>query len=169
MLAIHEEHQKQGPQSVRCAVITVSDTRTLETDSGGQTVIHHLTAAGHQVIAREIIPDDPARMKPLLLALQARDDIDAILMTGGTGISSRDQTFETVSALLTKPLPGYGEIFRMLSYQDIGPAAILSRAIGGLLGRKILLTMPGSPAAVKLAMEKIIVPQLPHLMREASR
>ncbi|MCE9527298.1 MAG: hypothetical protein K8R36_14725, partial [Planctomycetales bacterium] len=87
----------------------------------------------------------------------------------GTGISSRDQTYETVSALLTKPLPGYGEIFRILSYQEIGPAAILSRAVGGLLGQKVLLTMPGSPAAVKLAMEKIIVPQLPHLMREARR
>ena len=101
--------------------------------------------------------------------MQSRDDLDAILMTGGTGISSRDQTFETVSALLTKPLPGYGELFRMLSYQEIGPAAILSRAVGGLLGHKVLLTMPGSPAAVKLAMEKIIVPQLPHLMREARR
>ncbi len=169
MPAIHEEHQQQGPPSVRCAVITVSDTRTLETDTGGQTVIHHLTAAEHEVVVREIIPDDPARMKPLLLELQARDDLDAILMTGGTGITSRDQTYETVSALLTKPLPGYGEIFRMLSYQEIGPAAILSRAIGGLLGRKVLLTMPGSPAAVRLAMEKIIVPQLPHLMREAKR
>lgn len=169
MPAIHEQHQQQGPQSIRCAVITVSDTRTLETDTGGQAVIHHLTAAGHQIAAREIIPDDPARMQPLLLSLQTRDDIDAILMTGGTGISSRDMTYETVSALLTKPLPGYGEIFRMLSYQEIGPAAILSRAIGGLLGRKVLLTMPGSPAAVKLAMEKIIIPQLPHLLREARR
>jgi len=169
MPAIHEEHQKQGPQQIRCAVITVSDTRTLENDTGGQTVIHHLSAAGHEIVAREIIPDDPAQMKPILQSLQPSDDVDAILMTGGTGISSRDQTYETVSALLTKPLPGYGEIFRMLSFQDIGPAAILSRAVGGLLGRKVLLTMPGSPAAVKLAMEKIIVPQLPHLMREARR
>lgn len=163
------EHRATSPQRIRCAVITVSDTRTLETDTGGQAVIHHLTAAGHQIAVREIIPDDPARMQPLLLSLQSRDDLDAILMTGGTGISSRDQTFETVSALLTKPLPGYGELFRMLSYQEIGPAAILSRAVGGLLGRKVLLTMPGSPAAVKLAMEKIIVPQLPHLLREARR
>ena len=168
-MPIHEEHQAQGPQSIRCAVITVSDTRTLETDTGGKSVIDHLAAAGHKVAAREIIPDDPARMKPLLQSLQTRDDVDAILMTGGTGITSRDMTYETVSSLLTKPLPGYGEIFRMLSYQDIGPAAILSRAIGGLLGRKVLLTMPGSPAAVKLAMEKIIIPQLPHLMREARR
>ena len=169
MVPIHQEHEQQSPQHVRCAVITVSDTRTLETDTGGQTVIHHLTAAGHQVVAREIIPDDPAKMKPLLLSLQSRDDIDAILMTGGTGITSRDLTYETVSSLFTKPLPGYGEIFRMLSFQEIGPAAILSRATGGLMGHKILLTMPGSPAAVRLAMEKIIVPELPHLVREARR
>src|SRR5882672_5388323 len=169
MPATHEEHQAQGPQSVRCAVITVSDTRTLATGTGGGAVIEHLTAAGHSVVCREIIPDDPARMRPLLELLRQRDDVDVILMTGGTGITSRDQTYETVSSLLDKPLPGYGEIFRMLSFQEIGPAAILSRALGGLLGRKVLLTMPGSPAAVRLAMEKIIVPQLPHLLREARR
>jgi molybdenum cofactor biosynthesis protein B len=169
MTATHMEHKAQGPQSVRCAVITVSDSRTLETDTGGKAVIDHLTAAGHSVVQREIIPDDPARMRPLLEALGERDDVDAILMTGGTGVTSRDQTFETVTSLLTKPLPGYGEVFRMLSYQDIGPAAILSRATGGLLGRKVLLTMPGSPAAVRLAMEKVIVPELPHLVREARR
>ena len=169
MPAIHEQHQAQGPPSARCAVITVSDTRTLDTDTGGQAVIDHLATAGHLVVAREIIPDEPSRMAPLLLALRARDDVDVILLTGGTGISSRDQTYETVSSLLDKPLPGYGEIFRMLSYHEIGPAAILSRAVGGLAGRKVLLTMPGSPAAVRLAMEKIIIPQLPHLLREARR
>jgi len=169
MTATHVEHKAQGPAAVRCAVITVSDSRTLETDMGGQTVIVHLTGAGHTVGHREIIPDDPERMRPLLESLRERDDLDAILMTGGTGVTSRDQTFETVTALLDKPLPGYGEVFRMLSYQDIGPAAILSRATGGLLGRKVLLTMPGSPAAVRLAMEKIIVPELPHLVREARR
>jgi len=169
MPATHEEHQTQGPPSARCAVITVSDTRTLQTDTGGQSVIDHLVAAGHSIIAREIIPDEPARMWALIQALQQRDDVDVILMTGGTGITSRDQTYETISGLLDKPLPGYGEIFRMLSYHDIGPAAILSRALGGLVGRKVLLTMPGSPAAVRLAMEKIIVPQLPHLLREARR
>ncbi len=169
MTAPHKQHEAQGPSSVRCAVITVSDSRTLETDTGGKAVMDHLTAAGHSVVCREIVPDEPSRMKPLLLSLRERDDVDVILMTGGTGITSRDQTFETVSGLLDKSLPGYGEIFRMLSYQDIGPAAILSRAIGGLMGRKVLLTMPGSPAAVRLAMEKIIVPQIPHLMREARR
>jgi molybdenum cofactor biosynthesis protein B len=169
MTATHQEHKAQGPQSVRCAVITVSDTRTLDTDTGGQTVVVALTAAGHWVVAREIIPDDPARVRPLLESLRGRDDVDAILMTGGTGITSRDQTYETVSSLLDKPLPGFGEVFRMLSFQEIGPAAILSRAVGGLIGRKVLLTMPGSPAAVRLAMEKIIVPELPHLVREARR
>jgi molybdenum cofactor biosynthesis protein B len=169
MTATHVEHKAQGPTSVRCAVITVSDSRTLETDTGGKAVIDHLTAAGHSVVHREIVPDDPARMRPLLEVLRERDDLDAILMTGGTGVTSRDQTYETVTSLLTKPLPGYGEVFRMLSYQEIGPAAILSRATGGLLGNKVLLTMPGSPAAVRLAMEKIIVPELPHLVREARR
>ncbi|MDX1948107.1 MAG: molybdenum cofactor biosynthesis protein B [Pirellulaceae bacterium] len=169
MTPIHQEHTAQGPATLRCAVITVSDTRTLETDTGGQGVITRLIAAGHAVVAREIIPDEPARMTPLLIALRDRDDVDAILLTGGTGVSSRDQTYETVSSLLTKPLPGYGELFRMLSYQEIGPAAILSRAVGGLLGRKVVLTMPGSPAAVRLAMEQIIVPQLSHLVREARR
>lgn len=150
-------------------MITVSDTRTLENDAGGQGVVDRLLAAGHAVIAREIIPDEPARMRPLLDALAGRADLDAILMTGGTGITSRDQTFETVSSLLNKPLPGYGELFRMLSYQQIGPAAILSRAVGGLLRGTVVLTMPGSPAAVELAMEKIILPELGHLVREARR
>ena len=169
MAATHKEHESQGPQSARCAVITVSDTRTLENDTGGQTVIDHLQAASHTIAHREIIPDEPTRMRLLLESLRQREDVDVILLTGGTGISSRDQTYETVSGVLDKALPGYGELFRMLSYQEIGPAAILSRAVGGLLGRKVLLTMPGSPAAVRLAMEKIIVPQIPHLMREARR
>jgi molybdenum cofactor biosynthesis protein B len=108
-------------------------------------------------------------MRPLLESLRQRDDVDVILLTGGTGIASRDQTYESVSSLLDKPLPGYGELFRMLSYQEIGPAAMLSRAVGGLLGRKVLFTMPGSPAGVRLAMEKLIVPQIPHLLREARR
>jgi molybdenum cofactor biosynthesis protein B len=169
MPATHEEHKAQGPPSIRCAVITVSDTRTLETDTGGKAAIDYLTAAGHTVVAREIIPDEPARMRPLVESLRDRADVDAILLTGGTGVTSRDQTFETISKLLDKPLPGYGEVFRMLSFQEIGPAAILSRAVGGLCGRKVLLTMPGSPAAVRLAMEKIIVPELRHLVREAQR
>jgi molybdopterin adenylyltransferase len=163
------EHKAHAPAVVRCVVITVSDTRTIETDSGGQEVITQLQTAGHVVIERQIIPDDPARLRPLLESLRDRDDVDAVLLTGGTGITSRDLTYETVTSLLTKPLPGYGELFRMLSYAEIGSATMLSRATGGLLGRKVLLTMPGSPAAVRLAMAKIIVPELAHLVREARR
>lgn len=164
-----QEHRAQSPSGLRCAVITVSDTRTLETDTGGQGVVDRLTVAGHAVVDRQIVPDDPQRLRPLLLGLASRDDLDAILLTGGTGIASRDLTFETVSALLVKPLPGYGELFRMLSYQQIGAAAMLSRAVGGIVGGKVVLTMPGSPAAVQLAMDHLIVPELGHLVREARR
>ena len=163
------EHRASSPQGLSCAVVTVSDTRTLATDTGGQGVFDRLLAAGHLVIAREIIPDEPERMRALLNEYCRRTEIAAILMTGGTGLSSRDQTFETVSSLLTRPLPGYGELFRMLSFAEIGPAAMLSRAVGGLIGTTVVLTMPGSPAAVRLAMEKIILPELGHLVREARR
>jgi molybdopterin adenylyltransferase len=163
------QHRSQSPKSIRCAVITVSDTRTLETDRGGQLVAQMMEAAGHAVAAREIVPDDPARIGPLIERLANPAEIDAILITGGTGITARDQTFETVSGLLDKTMPGYGELFRMLSYEDIGPAAMLSRAIGGVIDEVILLTMPGSMAAVQLAMEKLIVPEIGHLVYEARK
>jgi molybdenum cofactor biosynthesis protein B len=163
------EHKADAPETTRCAVITVSDTRTLETDTGGAEVARFLEEAGHQVVQRAIVPDEPGRMQPLLELLRDDDEIDAVLMTGGTGISSRDQTFETVTGLLTKPLPGYGELFRILSYEEIGAAAMLSRATGGLMERTLLLTMPGSRAAVRLAMKKVILPELNHLVREARR
>jgi molybdopterin adenylyltransferase len=149
--------------------VTVSDTRTLETDRGGQLIVEMLTVAGHEVTSREIVPDDPAKIGPLLTRLADPAATDAVLITGGTGIAHRDQTFETVAALLTKTMPGYGELFRMLSYEDIGPAAMLSRAIGGVRDQVIVLTMPGSVAAVKLAMEKLIVPEIGHLVLEARK
>jgi len=169
MSQVASQHRDSAPQTVRCAVITVSDTRTLDDDRGGSTIVEMLAAAGHLVVDRQIIRDEPEAMRRLLGQLCARPDVDATLMTGGTGISSRDQTFETVSGLLTKPLPGYGELFRMLSFQEIGPAAMLSRTVGGLIGQTVVLTMPGSPAAVRLAMEKVILPELAHLVREARR
>ena len=164
-----QEHKSTSPKTIRCAVITVSDTRTIENDTGGAQVIEQLERAGHTIVRREIIRDEPTAMRQLLEQMRHHAELDAILMTGGTGITSRDQTYETVTSMLSKPLPGYGELFRMLSYQDIGPAAMLSRATGGLLGNKVLLTMPGSPAAVALAMEKLILPELGHLVREARR
>jgi molybdenum cofactor biosynthesis protein B len=169
MSHVPDQHRKEAPPIVRCAVVTVSDTRTLETDTGGQTIVDLLARAGHEVVERQIVPDEPDAIRPLLTALRDRDDVDAVLVTGGTGIGSRDLTFETVAGLLDKPLPGYGELFRMLSYDQIGAAAMLSRAVGGLIGRTVLLTMPGSRAAVRLAMEKLILPELGHLVREARR
>lgn len=169
MSQVSAEHRSSAPEQVVCAVVTVSDTRTAKTDTGGQTVCDLLIAAGFEVAAREIIPDEPSVMRPLVEKFAADAHIDAVLLTGGTGVSSRDQTFETVTALVTRPLPGYGELFRMLSFQEIGPAAMLSRATGGLIGHTVVLTMPGSPAAVRLAMERIIIPELRHLVREARR
>jgi molybdenum cofactor biosynthesis protein B len=163
------EHRQSSPKLVRCAVLTISDTRTLETDTGGQTVIENLQSAGHEVVDRRIVPDEPMRLRPVVDQWAADPQIDAILLTGGTGIGSRDLTYETISGMFTKPLPGYGELFRMLSFQEIGAAAMLSRATGGLIGRTVVLTMPGSPAAVKLAMSRLIVPELGHLVREAQR
>lgn len=169
MSQVPDQHRREAPKRVNSAVITVSDTRTLETDTGGRTAVDLLTEAGHPVLRREIIPDHPPRMRELLIELRDGGQVDVILMTGGTGLGSRDQTFETVSGLLDKTLPGYGELFRMLSFQQIGPAAMLSRATGGLIGHTVVLTMPGSRAAVRLAMEKIILPELGHLVREAKR
>jgi molybdenum cofactor biosynthesis protein B len=163
------QHRCESPKSVRCAVVTVSDTRTLETDRGGQLVEEMLIAGGHKLASRDVVPDDPEKIRPLLERLANPAEIDAILLTGGTGIAARDRTFETVSAMLDKTMPGYGELFRMLSYEDIGPAAILSRAVGGVVNNVVLLTMPGSTAAVKLAMEKLIVPEVGHLVYEARK
>jgi molybdenum cofactor biosynthesis protein B len=160
-------HRRSAPRRVRCVVITVSDSRTAATDLGGATVVELLSAAGHEVIAKEIVADEPAEIRQQITRWQSA--VDVILLTGGTGIGRRDQTYETVTDLLTRSLPGYGELFRALSFQQIGPAAMLSRATGGLVGTTVLLTMPGSPAAVRLALEQIILPEIGHLVAEATK
>ncbi len=119
------------------------------------------------MIAKEIVADEPAEIRQQVTRWQSA--VDVILLTGGTGIGRRDQTYETVTDLLTRSLPGYGELFRALSFQQIGPAAMLSRATGGLVGTTVLLTMPGSPAAVRLALEQIILPEIGHLVAEATK
>lgn len=164
-----EQHRQDAPDTVTCAVITVSDTRTLATDRGGATVVEMLEGAGHKVVARTILPDDPAELTTAIQQYAEAEEIAAVLLTGGTGISPRDQTPEAVGGLLTKELPGYGELLRTLSYEEIGAAAMLSRALGGLIERTVVLTMPGSTAAVRLAMEKLILPELAHLVREATK
>lgn len=167
MSQIAEEHRAGGPQKLRIAIMTITDTRTVETDTSGALIARLAEGAGHIVVDRSIVPDEPDRMRPLLESYRDRGDVHAALLTGGTGISPRDQTYETVSALLTRPMPGYGELFRMLSYAEIGPACLLSRALGGLLGDLVVLVMPGSRAGVELAMTRIILPELPHIVQQA--
>jgi molybdenum cofactor biosynthesis protein B len=156
-------------QSARFAVLTVSDTRTLETDTGGNAIAEALTGAGHRLVDRALVRDEPAEIDARLRSWLVGGGLDVIVTTGGTGISSRDTTIEIVERVLTKPLPGFGELFRYLSYPEVGSAALLSRATGGLAGETLLFSLPGSPAAVRLALEKLLVPELPHLIWERRR
>ena len=155
--------------TVRCFVLTISDTRTRETDTGGAAIVDMLREAGHEVTGRDLVPDDPARVRELLLTQLDDPTVQVVITTGGTGITSRDRTYEVVDALLEKRLDGFGELFRMLSYEEIGSAAMLSRACAGTARGRIVFTLPGSLNAVKLAMAKLIVPELGHLVRELSR
>ena len=165
----HVEHKARAPQSVGCHVMTISDTRTEETDSSGRAIAELLRGAGHRVVGRTIVKDDPELVRGAIERMLATPDAQVIITTGGTGISSRDSTYEAVSALLQKRLDGFGELFRMLSYEQIGSAALLSRACAGLVAGRIVVSLPGSEAAVRLAMEKLLIPELGHLVREASR
>ena len=150
-------------------MLTISDTRTPETDTGGATLVSLLEAHGHQVVSRGLVPDEESRVQAWIQGHRSRDDVDAILATGGTGIAKRDHTYEAIEKLFDKPIPGFGELFRMLSYQEIGAAAMLSRACAGVSQCRVLIALPGSVNAVRLAMEKLILPELGHLVREARR
>jgi molybdenum cofactor biosynthesis protein B len=156
------EHREKSVASVPCAVVTVSDTRTLDTDKSGAMISDSLIAAGHSVYSRDVEKDDPPALRSLLEKLRDNPDCSAVLITGGTGLSPRDGTYEVVVALLDKRLDGFGELFRTLSFDEIGPAAMLSRAVAGVMGRTVVFSMPGSPGAVKLAMERLILPVLGH-------
>ncbi|WP_411346185.1 molybdenum cofactor biosynthesis protein B [Paenibacillus sp. WLX1005] len=162
-----DQHRAEAPDIVRCMVLTVSDTRTVETDTGGQLIQSLLREHGHEVVDYQIVRDDYNQIRELLHDHAERAEVDAILLTGGTGIAPRDVTYEAVQSLLNKELPGFGEIFRYLSFaEDIGTAAILSRAIAGTIGATAIFSMPGSRGAVKLAMERIILPEIGHVIRE---
>jgi len=152
---------------VPTAVITVSDTRTSETDSGGDRVAELLEAAGHPVVSRQIVPDDPQRIAGALRAHLESEVARAVILTGGTGVAPRDVTPEAVEPLLERVVPGFGELYRALSYQDIGSAALLSRALAGLAGGRVVFVLPGSRGAVTLGMEKLILPEIGHLAAEA--
>ena len=165
----HLAHKARAPQSVRCFVLTISDTRTDATDTGGRAIRELLEAAGHQVIGRAIVTDDQDLVRQTIDRQLADPAVQVIITTGGTGITSRDRTYEAVAGLIEKRLDGFGELFRMLSYQQIGPAAMLSRACAGLAAGRIVVALPGSEAAVRLAMERLLIPEIGHLVEEANR
>jgi len=148
------------------ALLTVSDSRTAENDRSGALMRRRLEDAGHRILEQRILPDDPGPVRELVNQWLAREDCDGLLVSGGTGISRRDRTFEALSGLLDKQLDGFGELFRMLSFETVGSAAILSRAIGGVARGKLLFSLPGSPAAVELALDRLIIPELAHLLTE---
>jgi molybdenum cofactor biosynthesis protein B len=163
------EHRATAPRSVGCWVLTISDTKTPETDTSGALIRQLLLDAGHEVVGSTIVRDEPKDVQRVIREACATDAVRAVIATGGTGITSRDSTYEAIEALLDKRLPGFGELFRMLSYQEVGAAAMLSRAQLGIHARRIIVSLPGSPNACRLALEKLLIPELPHLIREVSR
>ena len=167
--ATPREHKAHAPRSVGCWVVTISDTKTPETDTSGALIRELLSAAGHHVVGATIVRDEPAEVQRVVREAGKDERVQAVILTGGTGITSRDSTFEAIEALLDKRLPGFGELFRMLSYQEIGAAAMLSRAQLGIHARRIVVSLPGSPQACRLALDKLLIPELSHLVREVSR
>ena len=163
------DHRAQAPAHVACFVLTMSDTRTLATETSGRAIAELLEGAGHRVTGRTLVRDDPAEVTRVIRDEIARGDARVIITTGGTGISRRDSTYEAVTALLDKRLDGFGELFRVLSFEDIGPAAMLSRATAGIAGGCAIFMLPGSEAAVVLAMERLILPELGHVARELTK
>jgi molybdopterin adenylyltransferase len=164
-----EHREKAGHGAVTLAIVTVSDTRTPETDVNRQYIERRMTELGHVVAAYRLIKDEPDQVAAALDELAALPDVRIILFNGGTGISPRDTTYDVISRLLEKTLPGFGELFRMVSYQEVGAAAMLSRATAGVYKRTLVFSMPGSPNAVEVALEKLILPELNHLAWEVVR
>ena len=162
-------HRRAAPSAVACAVVTVSDTRTLETDTGGALVAELLEAAGHAIVDRAIVPDEPREIRAAMERTTGKVACRAVILTGGTGVAPRDVTPDTVEPLLDRVIPGFGELFRMLSFEEIGSAALLSRALAGLRAGRVVFVIPGSRGAVRLALERLILPELTHLAGEATK
>ena len=165
----HQEHKAKAPVSIACFVLTVSDTRTPDTDTSGRAIRELLVEGGHLLSGQAIVRDEPEQVTAQVLGQLDDPVTQAIITTGGTGITSRDGTFEAVSRLLEKRLDGFGELFRMLSYQDIGTAAMMSRAVAGAARGKAVFVLPGSENAVRLAMTRLILPELPHVIQQVNR
>ncbi|HUF47259.1 MAG TPA: molybdenum cofactor biosynthesis protein B [Vicinamibacterales bacterium] len=158
------EHRAVAPRSVSLFVLTVSDTRTLATETSGRAIAALAEAAGHRIAGRDLVRDEPADVARVVAAAASRDDVQAVVTTGGTGIAARDTTVEAIDALFDKRLDGFGELFRHLSFETVGPAAMLSRATAGVVSGRIVFVLPGSEAAVRLAMERLILPELSHIV-----
>lgn len=164
-----KEHKASALRSLSCYVITASDTRTEGTDESGKAIIRMLKDAGHTLAGYSILKDEPSDIRRLIRREARRKDLHAFIINGGTGISSRDSTFDAIEGIMDKKLPGFGELFRWLSYQEIGTAAIMSRSTAGIVKGKVIISVPGSLNAVRLAMKKIILPELPHMVAEIRR
>ena len=164
----YEKHLKESPRAVGCAVITVSDTRNEQTDKSGRLIKRLLEENGHQIVAYRIVKDSPLQIKGELAVLGENPKCQAIILNGGTGIAPRDTTYDALEKMLEKRLDGFGELFRYLSYQEIGSGAIMSRAVAGTYRGRIVLSIPGSTGAVRLAMEKLILPELGHMVGTVS-
>jgi len=165
----YQEHRQKAPQSVSCAVLTISDTRTEQDDESGRLIRQKLSQNGHRVIAYSILKNEADSIKKKINELLRQEELQVIITSGGTGASHRDITVETIVPILEKKLDGFGELFRFLSYQEIGTASIMSRAVAGVVEGKVILCLPGSSGAANLAMDKIILPEIGHLVREAMR
>ncbi len=165
----HKEHKEHAPRRVSCLVITCSDTRTVDTDTSGQLIRRLLSEHGHQVVGSHLIKDEPEEIRRLIEAAAADDAVQAIIINGGTGLSRRDSTFEAIDGMLEKRLDGFGELFRYLSYKEIGSSSMMSRATAGLVRGRIVFSTPGSESAVRLAMEQLILPELGHIVRELTK
>jgi molybdenum cofactor biosynthesis protein B len=162
-----EAHRAASPETLRFAIVTVSDTRDASSDRGGDYLVAAVEGGGHRVSRRELVPDEAADIEAAARRAAADPAVDLLLFTGGTGIAPRDVTTPTLEAIFESPIPGFGELFRWLSHREIGSATILSRATAGLLQRKVILALPGSPKALRLAMEEIVLPEAGHLVTQA--
>jgi molybdenum cofactor biosynthesis protein B len=162
-----QEHRRDAPLAIGFAVITVSDTREPATDRGGDTLVRAVGDAGHRVAWRTLVRDEASEIEAAVQAATSREDADLVLLTGGTGIAPRDVTAPTVERLFESAIPGFGELFRWLSFREIGSAAILSRATAGLVRGKVVIALPGSPKALELAMREIVLPEAGHLVAQA--
>ena len=165
----HKEHKEKAKKSVKCFIITVSDSRTPETDESGKAISEILKKHNHEIVGYVILKDEPKIVREFVKNESLEEDVEAIIINGGTGISSRDSTFEAIDSALEKRLPGFGELFRYLTFKEIGSPAIMSRACAGVLNKKIIVSIPGSKSAVRLAIEKLILPELAHMVWEVNR